>query len=159
MILPQLTPVKHVSKQRPPVPEIICDAPHIGIFFIVPRLVDQCRPRRERQHNAAPALFYRAVQHFNLMLCRVRIVRIEICITDIITLDIINAPLRIQTDDRIIIFLRASRIFAHAVHVGIPAADRRRICDLIGSDLGSQHWQVPVRCDPWNPPHDVNPKL
>ena len=159
MVLPQFTAVEHISEQLPLVPEVICDTPKICIFFIVPCLFDQCRSRRERQHDVAPALLNRAVQHLNLMRRRIRIVWIKVCIADIITLDIVNTPLRVQIHNGIIVFLSACHIFPHAVHVWIPTADGGRVCNLICRDICSQHRQMLVCCDSRNPAHNVNAKL
>ena len=159
MVLPQFTAPEHVVEQLPRIPEIIRDAPHVGIGFIMPCLFDQRRSRRQGEHDVPAALFNRMLQHFDLMRRRIRMFHVQIGIADIIAFDKIHTPLCVQRHDGIVIFLCARLSHTDAVHVGIPLTDRRRIRYIARQRVASQNRQMPVCRFPRNSPHDMDSKL
>ena len=90
------------------------------------------------------------------MRCRVGIVRVCVGIADIVTFDVINTPLRVKADDRVIVLLRSFCVPADSVHIGIPHADRGRIRDFIRSDIRSEYRHMLMRCFPRDPAHDMD---
>ena len=127
--------VKHLHNVRPPVPEVICDSPHIGIPAQMLCLIQHGRSGRKAQDyrpsagiNSCPKHFYLVSSVGNSAL----IIWSAILYADIIYFDKIHSPGSIKLDNRIIIFLGSRFCSVHTVHICVPAADRERMGDIPG---------------------------
>ena len=155
MSLPERAAPEHILKERPLVPEIPRDAPHRRIPLVKCRLLDEGRPRREREHDLPPALLKRRREHLDLMLHRTRPAGQRVGVGHVVALDEIHAPGGVERRDRIIILLPRRRIL-HAVHMRVPPADRGRVRDLGRVRVRAEHRRVCVRRLPRDAAHDVD---
>ena len=159
MVLPELAAVEHRAHILPFVPQVVGDAPHVGVLRIVPRLLDQRRARRKRQHDVPPAVQDRVVQVLDLGAAAVGRVRVHVGVGDVVALDEIDAPRRIHGDQVVVIRLRPGVPGAHAVHVGVPAADAGRVGQVGGRVGRAVHGQAAVRRRARDAAHDVDAEL
>ena len=161
MVLPQLTAAEHVLQLRPIIPEVAGDPPHVGVFFVVPRLINQGRAWREGEHNRPVLLLDGAGQHLDLVLSLIR--RFPggadiVGVADIVAFDKVHAPGGVQLYERIIIRLACGAV-PDTVHVRVPPADRGGVGGHISGDTAALDFHMLVGGNPGDAPHDVYAEL
>ena len=119
---PLFTTLKHIIEQFPVIPEIIGNTPHIGRLLVKLCLFQQRRPRRKAQDHLSAAIVQSFTQQdqFTFFMRQFS--------GDVIALDKVYAPLRIQFEDTVVVLPRAFLLRIHAVHIGIPVADAVCLC-------------------------------
>ena len=158
MVLPFFAPVEHVQQGFPVVPEIVGNAPHIGILFIVPAFRNLRRSGRKAQHDGPPATLDGPAQHLHLVPAPITPVGMESGGANIIHLNEIHAPCGIELHDGIVIFLSGFAI-ADAVHIRVPLRNGVGVCNHIRSHIRSQYGQMVLCSSSGNASHDMDTKF
>ena len=121
---------KHFIELVPNVPKVARHTPHICVFHKVVGNLNLCRSGRKAQHHISAAGVYRTSYHFNFFPCGIRLIGLELRVCNIVNLDEIDTPFGIELEKRIIVFLRSLYPCIHAVHIRIPRANRKMMCNL-----------------------------
>ena len=90
--LPDLAAGEHIFQQGPVVPEIVGDAPHIGVLTQVPCLFHRRRAGRKAQHDGPPAAVDGPADHLDIMRRRVAAGFGHAGMSDVVHLYKIHAP-------------------------------------------------------------------
>ena len=158
MVLPELAAVEHVRQKLPLVPEIVRDAPHIGISSVLPGPVDMGWSRGEAEHDVPAGFLDGLMEHFGLVPAAEAVVSVHPAIADIIAFDEVHAPVRVHPNQAVIIS-PSRRIVPHPVHVRVPAADRGRVCGIRRRVRAARYGQVLMGRKPGDAPHDGDAEL
>ena len=152
--LPQFASTEHILKKRPGIPEVVCNAPHVGIFCIPFRLCNLRRSGGERQDDRPVTFFYCFMKHTDLGMCSRGIFT-----ADVITFDKIHSPSSVQFEQRIIIQLGFRDVRAQTVHIRIPAADVGRIRNFIRCKVRPEDRHMTMCRKTRDAPHYVDPEF
>ena len=120
MTLPDLAAGKHVFQQGPVIPEIVGDAPHVGVLAQVPCLFHRRGAGRKAQHDRASAAVDGPADHFDLMRRRISAGFGHAGVGDVVHFHQIHAPGGVQFKKTVVICLRARTILPRAEHITIP---------------------------------------
>ncbi len=151
--IPVSQPRELFMQRRPIVPEIIADAPEVGVLHHVFGSGQRSFARRQTQHHRSPRSINRAADGFNLLFIRV------IGSAQIVHLHVIHTPRRDQFKHRIVIRLRARLAHVHTEHIGIPFADAVRIRDVARAIARALDQRIFAHRLSRNAAHQMNSKL
>ena len=161
VVLPNLAPGEHGLQEPPVVPEIVGDAPHVGVLFVMPGFLNYRRPRRQGQHHGPARTLDGPGQHLDLMFARIAplvMVRQVIGVAHVVALDEVHAPRGVKFQEGIIVSLALGAV-PHAVHVRVPAADGVRFGHHIGGSVCVQDFRMIMGRLPGDAPHHVDAEL
>ena len=149
---------EHFSNIFPAVPEIVGNAPHIGVFAQVVRLFHHGRSGRKTQHNIAAAMLNCCGDHFDFFSAGIVVILIDTAVNhaDVIYLDEIDAPRSVQLEQRVVIGLCADGNGIKTVHIRVPGADRSRVSNITRMNIGTLDGYVFCNRLTRNAAHDVN---
>jgi len=149
---------EHFSNIFPAVPEIVGNAPHIGVFAQVVRLFHHGRSGRKTQHNIAAAMLNCCGDHFDFFSAGIVVILIDTAVNhaDVIYLDEIDAPRSVQLEQRVVIGLCADGNGIKTVHIRVPGADRSRVSNITRMNTGTLDGYVFCNRLTRNAAHDVN---
>ena len=159
LALPHLTALEHIFQQVPPVPEVVGDPPHVGVFAQVPGLFDHRRAGGQAEHHGPAALVDGLADHLDFLLRGVGGVGVGVGVADVVHLDEVHPPGGVQLEDGVVIGLGPGLRGVDAVHVRVPPADGVGRGNLVAGGVRPQHRQVLVHRQPGHPPHDVDAEL
>ena len=121
----------------PGVPHVVDHAPHVGVLVEVSGLGHGRLARRRAEHYGPAAAVYGAAYHLYLALV--------VGPRQVIDLHEVDAPVGIEFENRIVVFLSAGAVGLHGVVVRQPLAQLAVGADAVGRDaVGAQHGHAPL---------------
>ena len=150
MDAPFLRPFEHRLQQAPVVPEVVRDAPHVGIRLQVLGFRQRRGTGAEAQHDLPSASAAGFGDQLDLPAAA------GILPGDVVALDEVHAPFRVEAEDAAVVGGRVRCIAPEAVHIGIPHADGVRISCGMAEIRAVRDGQVPVRRHSGQAPHDMD---
>ena len=153
MDAPLLRPLEHALQQLPVIPEVVGDAPHVGVTLQMLGLLQRRGARGQGQHDVPPALAAGLGDQLNLPLA------VGIFPGDVVALDEVHAPGRVQPEDAVIVRPGAGGIAAQTVHVGVPGADGVGVGDLVTGAVAALDGQMAMGRHAGHAAHDMDAEL
>ena len=105
----------------PQIPDVVRDAPHLGIFAHLFDLLQGCRPRRQTERNRPAGFGEGCAQHSNF-------IGFVGTAADAIHLDQVHVPTGVQLRNRIVVGLRSRLRTVNAVVVEVPGTGIGSVC-------------------------------
>ena len=150
---PFFRPLEHRLQQAPFVPEVVRDAPHVGIRLQVLRFGKRGGAGAEAEHDvpAAGAAGFGDQLDFPAA--------VGIFPGDVVALDEVHAPFRVEAENAVVIGGRFGQVAPETVHIGIPGADGVGVGRVLAEVRAVRDGQVPVRRHAGHSAHDVDAEL
>ncbi len=158
MVLPELAAAEHGLQQAPVVPEVVGDAPHVGVLLIVPRLLHHGGAGGQGEDHGPSRLGDGPGEHLHLMLPGVgpgAVLHQVVGVADVVALDEIHAPGGVELDDGIVIRLPGLAV-PQAVHIRVPAAHGGGVRRQVRRQGGPLDLPMGVGGGAGDTPHDMD---
>ncbi len=131
---PAVQAPEHAAEGFPAVPEVVGDAPHIGVFVGVRAVLDRGVAGGEAEDDRAAALVDGLADAFDL--------GGGVWAGQVVDLDEVESPLGELLEHGIIVFLRAGFAHVHAVHVLVPRAGTAHVHDVLRVVVRALHLRI-----------------